>query len=163
LPAVFNDEMWLNRRNPMTVRSFVVIGLIAFTSIAIADDKKQADEFKKMDGTWLVVKGELGGTALPEEVTKTFTLTLAGGKYAVKVGGQDDKGTCTIDPTKKPKELDIKGEEGPNKGKTIPCIYDLDGDTLKVCYDLSGKKRPTEFKTEKDTLLYLAVYKRQKP
>lgn len=147
----------------MTVRSFVVIGLIVFTSLAIADDKKQADELKKMDGTWLVVTGELGGTALPEEVTKTFTLTLTAGKYAVKVGGQDDKGTCTIDPTKKPKELDIKGEEGPNKGKTIPCIYELDGDTLKVCYDLSGKKRPAEFKTEKDTLLFLAVYKRQKP
>lgn len=137
--------------------------LTMLATAAFADDKKQAEEIKKMDGTWLVVTGELGGTSLPEDVTKTFTLTLASGKYAVKVGGQDDKGTCTIDPTKKPKELDIKGEEGPNKGKTIPCIYELDGDTLKVCYDLSGKKRPAEFKTEKDTLLYLAVYKRQKP
>lgn len=139
------------------------LSLALLGTIALADDKKQAEEIKKMDGVWNVVSGELGGSALPEEVTKTFTLTLAGGKYKVKVGGQDDSGTCTFDPTKKPKELDIKGEEGPNKGKTIPCIYELDGDTLKVCYDLSGKKRPSEFKTEKDTLRFLAVYKRQKP
>lgn len=147
----------------MTARSIVLVGLVAFTPLVFADDKKQAEELKKLDGVWKVSTGELGGNPLPEEFAKSLTLTLEGGKYKVLVGVQEDKGTCTIDPSKKPKELDIKGEEGPNKGKTIPCIYELDGDTLKVCYDLSGKKRPAEFKTEKDTLLYLAIYKRQKP
>ena len=32
--------------------------------------------------------------------------------------------------------MDIKGTDGPNKGKTIKTIYKLDGDTLVVCYEL---------------------------
>ena len=39
---------------------------------------------------------------------------------------------------------------------------DLSGDTLRVCYDLTGKARPTEFKTKKGELLFLATYKRAK-
>jgi len=33
---------------------------------------------------------------------------------------------------------------------------------LKVCYDLSGKSRPKEFKSTPDSLLYLVEYKLQK-
>ena len=36
------------------------------------------------------------------------------------------------------------------------------GDTLRICYDLSGKSRPAEFKTEKGTQLFLVTYKREK-
>jgi uncharacterized protein (TIGR03067 family) len=60
-------------------------------------------------------------------------------------------------------ELDITGTEGPNKGKTILGIYEKTGDTLRVCYDLGGKARPVEFKTEKGTLHFLVTYERQKP
>ena len=59
--------------------------------------------------------------------------------------------------------MTLKGTEGPNKGKTYFCIFELDGDTLRVCYDLTGKNRPAEFKTAKDTLLYLVTYKRKAP
>ena len=55
--------------------------------------------------------------------------------------------------------MDIFGADGPNKGKTILAIYELNGDTLRVCYDLTGKVRPTEFKTKKGELLFLAIYR----
>ena len=41
-------------------------------------------------------------------------------------------------------------------------IYELNGDTLRICYDLSGSKRPTEFKTAAGTKLYLVTYNRKK-
>jgi hypothetical protein len=50
-----------------------------------------------------------------------------------------------------------------NKGKIILAIYELKGDTLRVCYDLSGKARPSEFKAKPDTPLFLVNYKREKP
>jgi uncharacterized protein (TIGR03067 family) len=59
--------------------------------------------------------------------------------------------------------MDITGNEGPNKGKTFLAIYELKGDTLRICYDLSGQARPTEFKTKKDTRLFLVTYQREKP
>ena len=72
-----------------------------------------------------------------------------------------DRGTYTLDSDAKPKGMTITGTEGPNRGKTFPAIYELNGDTLRICYDLSGAKRPTEFKTSAGTKLYLVTYNRQ--
>ena len=79
------------------------------------------------------------------------------------VGKKPDRGTVKLMPSAKPKALDITGTEGPNKGKTILAIYERKGDTLRICYELSGKGRPTEFKTEAGTQLFLVEYQRQKP
>ena len=68
-----------------------------------------------------------------------------------------------LNPSAKPKALDITGTEGPNKGKTILAIYERNGDTLRICYDLSGKSRPAEFKTTAGTQLFLVEYKRHSP
>ena len=73
-----------------------------------------------------------------------------------------DKGTYTLDTTTKPKSITITGTEGPNNGKTYPAIYELKGDTLRICYDLSGAKRPTEFKSIAGTRLYLVDYNRKR-
>ena len=84
-------------------------------------------------------------------------------KYAITVGESPfDKGTIRIDPAAKPKTMDILGTDGPNQGKTFLAIYELNGDTLRVCYDLTGKVRPTEFKTRKGEALFLATYNRSK-
>ena len=57
--------------------------------------------------------------------------------------------------------MDSKVTDGPNKGSVYLCIYEIDGDTLKVCFDPEGKKRPTEFKGESGAQT-LVVYKRVK-
>jgi hypothetical protein len=57
--------------------------------------------------------------------------------------------------------MDIVGTEGPNKGKTFPAIYELEGDTLRICYALEGTKRPTEFKVTGEKVL-LVTYKKTK-
>ena len=116
-----------------------------------------------MDGSWQLVSGVLGGEKLPEAFVKSAVLVLKDGKYTLKSSFGDDSGTCKVDATKTPKELDVTGVEGPNKGKTIHTIYELDGDTLRVCYDLSGEGRPKEFQTKAGTQLFLVTYKRQKP
>jgi uncharacterized protein (TIGR03067 family) len=63
----------------------------------------------------------------------------------------------------KPSAMDITSTDGPNKGKTLLAIYKLEGDKLIVCYDLAGKKRPSDFKTEPKSLLFLATYQKVKP
>jgi len=126
---------------------------------AMSDDPKDTDTIQ---GTWLASTAELGGKPFPEEVRKSIKLTIKDGKYTVTVGKIPDHGTSKLDPSAKPKAMDITGTEGPNKGKTFQAIYELDGDTLKVCYDLSGKGRPTEFKTAEGTQLFLVTYTREK-
>lgn len=126
--------------------------------MAIADDK---EEVKKLNGEWTVASMEMMGKAMPEAAIKNTRLINKDGEYLVKAES-DDQGTVTVDASKTPKQMTIKGTDGPNKGKTLLAIYELNGDELKVCYDLSGKEFPKEFKSEPGKLLMYAVYKKAK-
>ena len=77
-------------------------------------------------------------------------------------GRSSDKGTVVFDEATKPKGMTVTGVAGPNAGKTFPAIYEIDGDSLRICYDLSGAKRPDEFKSSPGTELYLVTYHRTK-
>jgi uncharacterized protein (TIGR03067 family) len=120
------------------------------------------DDAKAVQGIWRPAKAELSGQPMTDAVLKIISLKLENGRYDVSVGGAPDKGTYTLDSTSKPKGMTITGTAGPNSGKTYPAIYELKGDTLRICYDLSGAKRPTEFKTIAGTKLYLVTYNRKK-
>ena len=129
-----------------------------------ADDKEDVKkELKKFEGTWTVESMESGGKKIPAEAMKDVTLTFEGDKYTVK-NGKDviQVGMQKLDASKSPKTLDGTVIEGFGKGAVMPGIYEIDGDTLKVCYDEEGKKRPTEFKTAAGSQTTLAVYKRVK-
>ena len=123
---------------------------------------KSPDDTKAVQGNWKPAKAELAGQPMPDAVLKSISLKLDNGKYEVFVGDKPDRGTYTLDSATKPKSMTITGTEGPNRGKTFPAIYELKGDTLRICYDLSGTKRPTEFKSVADTQLYLVTYNRKK-
>ena len=133
---------------------------VAVATIAQADDAKDREV---VQGEWLPTTAELAGVPFPDQILKTIKLIVKGDKYTTTVGKQVDQGTIKLKPDAKPKEMDIVGVEGPNKGKTIQAIYERDGDTLRICYDLSGKGRPSEFKTKEGTQFFLVVYKREKP
>ena len=143
----------------MLLKLFVALGLVLSLPLAAWSDAKDGDS---LEGTWLPSAAELGGKKFPDKVRKTIKLVVRGDRYTVTLGKKVDKGTIKSNPSAKPKALDITGTEGPNKGKTILAIYERDGDTLRICYDLSGKNRPTEFETRADTQLFLVTYKRQK-
>jgi uncharacterized protein (TIGR03067 family) len=145
----------------MLLKLFVALVLVFwFLPAAWSAGPKDGDAIQ---GTWLPSTAEFGGKMFPDEVRKTIKLVIKDDKYTATVGKQVDQGTVKLNPSAKPKAMDITGADGPNKGKTFPCIYELDGDTLRICYDLSGKSRPTEFKTKEGTQLFLVTYKREKP
>ena len=135
------------------------LGLLASMSALAAD---APDDVKAVQGSWKPAAAALAGQPMPEAVLKTISLKLDHGKYEVSVAGHPDKGTYTLDSTSQPKGMTITGTEGPNHGKTFPAIYEIKGDTLRICYDLSGAQRPTEFKSVVGTKLYLVTYDRQK-
>lgn len=138
---------------------FVLTLVLAVLQIARGEAPTDRDV---MQGTWLASTAELAGKPFPDKVRQAIKLTLQEDRYTVTVGKNPDQGTFKLDPAARPKVMDITGTEGPNKGKTIPAIYELDGDTLKVCYNLGGKDHPTEFKTSEGTQLFLVTYKREK-
>ena len=118
---------------------------------------------RAMDGTWQPLSAELAGKPWPKEILDAIKLIVKDDQYTVQIGEQSDEGTVKRDPDKSPKTMDITGKKGPNEGKTFLVIYELKDDELRVCYDLSGKSRPTEFATKADTQLFLVTYLRVKP
>lgn len=127
---------------------------------AAAQDAKLADPTP--EGTWKPVTAELNGEAFPDDLIRAMKLVIAKGKYTLTLDTQVDEGTCTNDPKKSPRTLDIKGTKGPNEGRTILAIYEIKGDEMRVCYDMSGKARPTEFSAKKGSGQFLVTYRREK-
>jgi len=134
------------------------IGLaVAISLSAMAGDS--AGDAKAVEGNWKPIKAELAGQPMAEAVMKSISLKLENGQYEVFVGASPDRGTYTLDSAAKPKgDDDYRDGGGRITGKTFPAIYEVNGDTLRICYDLSGAKRPTEFKSVVGTKLYLVTY-----
>jgi uncharacterized protein (TIGR03067 family) len=94
---------------------------------------------------------------------KTLVVTFEGDKHTVKKGDEVIQvGTQKLDPSKSPKTIDVTMLEGPSKGTVMLGIYEFDADTLKVCFDPEGKKRPTEFKSATGSKNFVNVHKRVK-
>ena len=131
---------------------------------ARADDQADVEqELKKFQGTWTFESVEAGDKEVPADLFKGMTVTFVGDRYTVKKG--DDViqvGTQKLDPSQSPKTIDVTIAEGPNKGAVMLGIYEIDADTLKVCFDPHGKKRPTEFKSAPGSENFVNVHKRVK-
>jgi uncharacterized protein (TIGR03067 family) len=122
-----------------------------------------AGDVKPPDGVWKPVAATLGGQPVPPALLDTITLKLAGDSYEAIVGDQPDKGTAKLDTSVSPHRMSITSVDGPNRGKIFLAIYEItDADNFRVCYDLSGKQYPTEFKSTEGTQLYLVSYTRKK-
>jgi uncharacterized protein (TIGR03067 family) len=94
---------------------------------------------------------------------KGMTVTFEGDKYTVKKGDKVIQvGRQKLDPSRSPKAVDVTVAEGLNKGAAMLGIYEISGDTLKVCFDPEGKKRPTEFKSAPGSQTFVNVHKRVK-
>jgi uncharacterized protein (TIGR03067 family) len=153
------------RRNTLALGvGLVFVGIGSL--LAAGDDKDDAikNDRKKYEGTWQVVSLEVDGNKAGEEDAKKITvINEADGKWTIEADGKVvARGTSVIDPTKKPKTVDLTTTEGDDKGNTALGIYEIGDDTRKVCLATAGKERPTEFAAPSGSGHILAVLKRVK-
>jgi uncharacterized protein (TIGR03067 family) len=124
-----------------------------------AQDKK---ELEKLEGKWIVVSVERDGKA--DESLKDAVRVNTADRYTLTPkDGKAIAGTFKIDPATKPKSMDMMPGEGRYKGMTLLGIYDLEGETLKICFAEPGKERPKEFTSKPGSGVVLAVHHRAKP
>jgi uncharacterized protein (TIGR03067 family) len=143
-------------------RIALVLSVISFSVVAgYAADDATKQEYDKFKGTWRIESLEIKGEKLSGDFVKNFKLVIDGDTFKSSGAEGDASGTFKVDVSKKPKHLDIEFKEGLEKGKVLKCIYELDGDTYKLCLDTTGKTRPTEF-SSKGAGLALEVLKREK-
>ncbi|QDU61735.1 hypothetical protein Pan216_25980 [Planctomycetes bacterium Pan216] len=139
---------------------FVALGLmVALGTQAFAEE---SDE-QAFQGTWRLVGGEMDGKPLDEEQLKGGKLVIKGNHYTATLA---DMGTVTgtqkLDPTTKPKSIDITHSSGRDKGKTFLGIYESNGDQTRVAFSALGKPRPKTFSTKSGTGSWVHVWERVK-
>ncbi len=110
-----------------------------------------------LHGTWEMIRAESAGENSPDLLALRVELEIAGDNYLVRFAGQTaDRGTFILESDR---SLTLLGVEGPNRGRTIPCIFQQKGDRLRICYGLDGVA-PVAFTTASHPQHYLATYRR---
>jgi uncharacterized protein (TIGR03067 family) len=157
------------------------------TAPAAPVPKQEPDPVKldlaRLQGTWQMVGGEHRGEKLDPNELKKYQTTweFKGEEITFRSTANKDgfQVPFKIDPTKQPKAINlgpiyVNGKlQEHTKGNDSPGIYDLKGDTLRVCYGSGGndgKQRPKEFKTTpwnpadpREPYERLLVFERVKP
>jgi uncharacterized protein (TIGR03067 family) len=149
----------------------LVLGPGCSVGVPVEDEDAAKKDLQSLQGTWAITGREVNGKkATKEEIALlTSEVVIKDGKCTL---WKDDKGagkkeiaweaTLKLDPTTKPKALDLTYTSGESKGKTEKAIYEVTGDTIKVCFSFEGGDRPTEFAGKADGKAFLLTYKRVK-
>ena len=107
-----------------------------------------------------MVRAELNGDEAPAIIAQRTVLVLSGAQYKVQFDGiTSDQGTFEIEPIRRNQKLNLTGTFGPNKGKSLACIFQHVGERLRICYGLDGIT-PDDFKTAGCQNRYLVTYRR---
>lgn len=142
-----------------------LLTVFAFTSIfsLVRADEPKADDARKkaantaletFAGTWEIT------SVKPDGLTKDARQLVFKKDWTYAAVDKDGKelwaGTFELDPSATPKIWDHRSHEAKKKNQDVLGIYELDGDTLKVCCvigswkekEWTGKPRPKEFKLD---------------
>jgi RNA polymerase sigma factor (sigma-70 family) len=164
------------------------------------EEKPKEGESQKdaeaIQGVWRVTAVETEGKQRDDDRAnriKSQEWTIKADKIFIKMGMRDQKVGCPykIDPTKKPKTIDITEQSVGGDGEVKSeykrrAIYSLEGDVLKVCYGMSAAEikhddqdigrrprpfdprdltadggRPTQMTTKEDSRSMLITLKRE--
>ena len=107
------------------------------------EDKDEAikKDRKYIEGTWRVVALEVNGNKAKEEDARKITVVNGSdGTWSIRVDDKEiDKGTSTIDPTKKPKTIDFTPTRVKSNGKLHLGIYEYGENTRRAVLRCTGK------------------------
>lgn len=144
------------------------IGLGSLTAgdqVAIDDQRKvtvngiaRSDQVA-IQGEWRVIVAEDSGRTGPPEAVRDIRVTVTQDELTMEIAGRKSVSTFTLDPSTTPKSIDMITE-----GRTMPGIYDLQGDTLRICFCEATDERPTVFDSQPDSANDIVLtLKRVKP
>ena len=125
----------------LALASFVGCLVVALT--VQAGDDAQKKEKAALQGVWKIVEFEGPDGKKDDAVGATLEFDKDGKNMTFTKGSETKKGTFTLNPAGKPKEIDITPD---NENKAFEGIYEIKGKTLKICLCPGGNDgRPTEF------------------
>jgi uncharacterized protein (TIGR03067 family) len=134
---------------------------------ALADQPAGAEAGTKDDratvqGSWAAVEGQAEGQPLDAEALKQIRVVFDGDEIAFHPKKDKSRVTFKLDPAATPRTITMTAQEGRDKDKSMPGIYDLQGDRLKLCVaPVLGARPPAAFAAPPGSGLLLLVLKRE--
>jgi uncharacterized protein (TIGR03067 family) len=126
---------------------------------ALLDETRAREEAARRDrerlqGPWRFVSGKREAQLLVSG--DHFTMRFRNGDIYV--------GTFTLDPTHRPRAMDLTIQDGPEpfRGKTALAIYELDGEHLIWCPAPPGSERLRAFPAQDDEAHLCIIFRRDR-
>jgi uncharacterized protein (TIGR03067 family) len=98
-----------------------------------------------LQGSWNVSELQMEGQTISGGMLANARVVITGNRFESTGMGAVYEGTVTLNSSATPRQLDMMFDAGPEKGNTNCGIYELVGDTWKICLATRGKVRPTSF------------------
>jgi uncharacterized protein (TIGR03067 family) len=117
-------------------------------------------EVAALQGIWKIVAFETLESKEHDEIGATLEFGKDGKNATFAQDGESKKAALKLNPTGKPKEIDISPD---NENRTIEGIYQIEQTTLKICVAIDpGDGRPTEFATKEGKSYAVITLEKQK-
>ena len=149
----------------MKARWFLIVTTLLFVAAGDLRDGGKHDQ-RKLQGTWKARSIEFHGRQELGDAVKSIQIAIADNIMKVQGTAPDldkyAKATFALDPRATPPAIDITIANGKEKGTVIKGIYEVEDNSWRLCVNLLGNGRPTEFKSAADSQNVLAVFQRQR-
>jgi uncharacterized protein (TIGR03067 family) len=143
--------------------------IFAITLLLAADRPEDAVEKEKakLIGVWNVESVEANGQKVPAEAIKNFQFVFTADSLTRKKNGKAESGAgYQLEPSQSPKWIDMTGVAD-GKDVSVPALYEVEGDTLTLCFrtdykkvDPAARKRPEKLAGGNGSEQVLMVLKR---
>lgn len=148
----------------MRLRSPVIVSLTCLFLGACVNARTSEKELKKLEGDWEVIGATSYGRSAPRDKIKGNRFVFSKDRLTMidPDGKKFKEFRVVLDFSQQPRAMDLIGPGSKySKEEITPAIYELKGDSLRICRSQpSAARRPTAFESERGSRLSLITLKR---
>jgi len=136
----------------LTLRVVLICAVLvpsACSSGGLVSAYNPQEDAKKLQGSWKVTGTTFNGQRMSVEDIGNTHLTISGDQYTMAHNGGKETSTFTLGGGG-PRTIRVFHHENPLAsqgfyGGTLTGIYELSGDRLRICFDVTGREYPRSF------------------
>lgn len=138
------------------------ICLVSLPGNCPTSQKDKDDIAVRLTGVWVVTAETVNGSVSTSEEIKGLSVVVKENNIIFRGTAVQGEATWSVDTSKRPCHIDFTFTNEPLKGEKRSGIVKLDGDTLTLCIDTTGKSRPERFESPAGSKFLLHVHRREK-
>jgi len=136
-------EVWWPERYPY---QFTVFGPVWKGPLPEAELRSLDEDLRSLQGVWRLVRYDTPDGASLSEKDTGLQFLFVRDRLTVRRGmSVVSDARIQLDPSARPRHVDLHPTIGPNRSDVSQGIYQLDGDVLQFCAVPPGEERPSRF------------------